>query len=177
MFSRIDFFKIIKAHLITLRSLNQTSELIYWKDFLLFYFIPSTISLILIYFDISIKSQVPNLIAAISILGGFLFNLLAIIYNSMSNLNNDIDNSRTGNTLIKRKFIKEIHSNISYNILISIFLLVFLIIYNFEIKFDFLYLTQGLNRTIEFITTFLLIHFFLTLLMVLNRIFILLDKG
>jgi hypothetical protein len=171
MFSRINFIKIINAHIKTLKSLNQTSKLIYWKDFLLFYFTPLLLSFILIYNDISIKFQASNLIAAISILGGFLFNLLAIIYNSMSNLKNDAVNNK-----IKEKYIKEIHSNISYNILISIFLVVFLIIFNIDLKFDCIYFTKIANLIIEFITTFLLTHFFLTLLMVLNRIYILLNK-
>lgn len=171
MFNRIDFIKIIKAHTKTLQSLNQTSNLIYWKDFLLFYFSPLLFSLILLYYNISIKSQVDNLIAAISILGGFLFNLLAIIYNSMSNLKNDAESSD-----IKKKYIKEIHSNISYNILISIFLIVSLIIFNIDIKFECIFITKVITVFIEVTTTFLLSHFFLTLLMVLNRIYILLDK-
>lgn len=171
MFNRIDFIKIIKAHIKTLQSLNQTSNLIYWKDFLLFYLTPLIFSFFLIYYNISIKSQVTNLIAAISILGGFLFNLLAIIYNSMTNLKNDAKSSE-----IKKKYIKEIHSNISYNILISIFLVIFLIVFNIDIKFDCIRTTKIINLIIEVITTFLLTHFFLTLLMVLNRIYILLDK-
>lgn len=171
MFSRINFIKIIKAHLKTLRSLNQASDLIYWNDFLLFYLIPISLSILLIYFNISIKTQVSNLIAAISILGGFLFNLLAIIYNSMSNLKSDALKNE-----IKNKYVKEIHSNISYNILISIFLIILLIIYNIDIKFNNVSITEGVNIIVEFCTTFLLSHFFLTLLMVLNRIYILLDK-
>ncbi|MDI5898636.1 hypothetical protein [Flavobacterium yafengii] len=171
MFSRINFIKIIKAHLKTLRSLNQTSNLIYWNDFLLFYLIPIFLSILLIYFNISIKTQVSNLIAAISILGGFLFNLLAIIYNSMGNLKSDALKNE-----IKKKYVKEIHSNISYNILVSIFLIILLIIFNIDIKFNDLSITKGINISIEFCTTFLLSHFFLTLLMVLNRIYILLDK-
>lgn len=171
MFSRINFFKIIKAHLKTLKSLNQDSNLIYWKDFLLFYFFPFILSILLIYNSISIKLQVPNLIAAISILAGFIFNLLAIIYNSMSDLKKDAEKDK-----IRTKYVKEIHSNISYNILISIILLVFLIIFNTDIKFENICITKIINLIIELISTFLLIHFFLTLLMVLNRIFILLDK-
>ena len=165
MFKRIDFIKIISAHIKTLRSLNQTANLIYWKDLLLFYFIPIGFSIFLFNYNISIKSQVATLIAAISILGGFLFNLLAIIYNSMNNLKTDAESSG-----IKKKYIKEIHSNISYNILVSIFLIVFLIVYNIDLKFIFI------SKFVEITTMFLLTHFFLTLLMVLNRIYILLDK-
>lgn len=140
MVSRINFFKIIKAHFKTFRSLNQSSDKIYWKDFILFILFPIAISLVLVWFDVQLLSQVTNLIAAISILGGFLFNLLAIIYNSMNNLEGDATNDK-----IKTIYIKEIHTNISYNILIAIFTIILLILYNisFPINPFFYYIVVG----------------------------------
>lgn len=169
MISRINFWKIIDAHFKTFRSLNQTSNKIYWKDFILFVLVPLTVSGILTFYEIQIKSQVTNLIAAISILGGFLFNLLAIIYNSMSNLEKDAKEDD-----IKELYIKEIHTNISYNILVGIFSIVLLILYNVieNINIVFCYL----NKSLLFINYFFLFTFLLTLLMVLNRVYILLNK-
>jgi hypothetical protein len=170
MLSRINCFKIVKNHFLTLRRFGQTSKSIYWQDFILFLILPITTSLILAYYQIGFKSQITNLIAAISILGGFLFNLLAIIYNSMENLKRDASDNK-----IKKIYAKEIHSNISYNILLAISCVILLLIYNINIPvFKFQNLLQGI---ILFLNYYLLTSFFLTLLMVLNRIYILLDKN
>ncbi len=162
--------KIIKGHFGTLRSLSQTSDTIYWQDFILFILFPIIVASCITYFNLEFQSQITNLIAAISILGGFLFNLLAIIYNSMENLKKDSRKSR-----IKQKYIKEIHSNISYNILLSIFTVIFLIIYN--IDFDLGCITTYINKALTLLNSFLIVSFLLTLLMVLNRVYILLNKN
>lgn len=73
MLDRINILKIIKDHLGTLRSLNQSSNRIYWKDFLLFFIFPVIVSTLLVWKGYSFKEQLGNLIAAISIFGGFLF--------------------------------------------------------------------------------------------------------
>lgn len=170
MLSRINFFKIIKGHFRTLRSLNQTSKTIYWQDFLLFIIFPILLSGTFTFLNFGFKNQITNIIAAISILGGFLFNLLAIIYNSMENLERDSQKSK-----IKQKYIKEIHSNISYNILLALFSVIFLIIYNIELTPSCL--TDIIEKSLIFINGFLLISFILTILMVLNRVYILLNKN
>jgi len=170
MLSRINFIKIINGHFGTLRSLNQSSKTIYWQDFILFILFPIIVASSIIYFDLEFRNQITNLIAAISILGGFLFNLLAIIYNSMENLEKDSKKST-----IKQKYIKEIHSNISYNILLSIFTIIFLIVYN--IDFNLGCTTTYISKILTFINSFLISSFLLTLLMVLNRVYILLNKN
>ncbi len=170
MLSRINCFKIIRNHFLTLRKLGQESKTIYWQDFILFILIPFSISIVLSVLKIGFKSQITNLIAAISILGGFLFNLLAIIYNSMENLKKDATENE-----IKKIYTKEIHSNISYNILVAIFCIILLLVYNVKLPvFKFYEIIVGL---ILFLNYYLLLTFFLTLLMVLNRIYILLDKN
>lgn len=172
MFKRISIKEIISAHLKTLRSLNQASNGIYIPDLLLFFISPFLISLYLIYKDIELSSQITNLISAISILGGFLFNLLAIVYSIMDKLKDD--SLKKGASDLKKKFVKEIHSNISFAILLSIFTTVFLIIYSFEYPSTQVYCC--IKKLLALINYFLLILFFLTLLMILNRIFILLKK-
>lgn len=170
MLSRINCYKIVKNHYSSLRSLGQTSKTIYWQDFLLFILFPTALSLFLVWKDINFKSQITNLIAAISILGGFLFNLLAIVYNSMENIKKDAEISD-----IKKTYIKEIHSNISYNILLALLCVLALIFYNIDLPvFKYCNLIKS---AILFINYYLLISFILTLLMVLNRIYILLDKN
>lgn len=170
MIDRINFTKIVVAHFSTLRKLNQKSKIIYWQDFLLFICLPFSLAFFFSYCNIGFKNQISNLIAAISILGGFLFNLLAIIYNSMENLKNDSKKSR-----IKQKFVKEIHSNISFNILSAIFSVILLIIYNTNI--NFWCLTKYWSKTLIFLNIYLISTFILTLLLVLNRVHILLNKN
>ena len=169
MLKRINILSIVSEHFQTLRSLNQTSKKIFWGDVIVFFILPISIAGVLTCKKVDILSQVSNLIAAISILGGFLFNLLAIIYGAMDKLKIDSENN-----VLKKTFMKEIHTNISYSILTSIAIIVFLIIYSFEFPKENIY--DWIKKGLLFINYFLLIHFFLTLLMVLNRIYILFKK-
>ncbi len=169
MFERINITDIIREHLKTLRSLNQTSKGIYFPDLVLFFLLPIFISLWLTYKHIDLTEQISNIIAAIAILGGFLFNLLAIIYGAMDKLKVDATNNK-----IKKKFIKEIHSNISFCILLSIFSTVCLILYSYKLPDYCIYIF--IKNGLLFINYFLLLLFLLTLLMVLNRVYVLLKK-
>lgn len=176
MFSRVNITKIIKAHYKSLRSLNGRG--ITFSDLLLFIIIPLTISVYLVYRGISIKSQISSLITALSILAGFLFNLLAIIHNSLGKIKKDIRGQSLNNSSLnlKLKFANEIHANISYNILIAIITVVSLVFYGINIEVTNEYLNSLFLNVLNFICTFLMIHFLFTLVMILNRIYILLDK-
>ena len=178
MISRINIVGIISGHLKTLKSLNQNqnSNRIYFPDLLLFFLFPILLSGFLTYQKIDLLTQVSNLIAAVSILGGFLFNFLAIIYGAMDKLKKDIEETVVpdSNNTLKKIFIREIHSNISYCILLSIFSVTFLIIYSYSLPCSIFY--QIISQILLFINYFLLIHFLLSLLMVLNRVYILLKK-
>lgn len=167
MLERINIFDIIREHLKTLRSLNQKYEGIYLPDLILFYILPIVLSYFIINSDIKIKDTLSNIISVVAILGGFLFNLLAILYSKIEILINDAK----GDSL-KKIFVREIHTNISYSILISVLLTTFLIIYSFKFPDSILIL----DKIIGVITFALLVHFLLTLLMVLKRVYILLKK-
>lgn len=172
MLDRINILKIIKDHLGTLRSLNQSSNRIYWKDFLLFFIFPFIVSSFLIWKEYSFEEQLGNLIAAISIFGGFLFNLLAIIYSQMENIKKD---AKTEDDKLKTRFINEIHINISFCIVLSILIVVTLLLTTIDIpKFEYL---MVIEKFIVGLNYFLMILFLLTLTMVLNRVYILLKKG
>jgi hypothetical protein len=171
MFDRINCYKIIEAHLKSLRSLNnKDSKYIYWGDALLFFIFPCFIALYLISKEITLDKILGDIIKSIAILAAFLFNMLAIIYNSMKDLKNDAESD-----MLKKIYVGEIHSNLSFNILVGIILIVSMILQmSFPEKLsDFQYHTKQL---INFINIFLLILFMLTLLMNLNRVYILLNK-
>ncbi|GEC71266.1 hypothetical protein SAMN05443543_109134 [Flavobacterium flevense] len=179
MIQRINIYRIVKDHLKTLRSLNQSYNFINIGDFLLFFIIPSVISLTLTLLNYNFINQLDNLIASISILGGFLFNLLAIIYSQIENIK--IDVQKLGDSdknkiekQIKNKFINEIHSNISFAIILSIFLILSLLSITIDIP-EYKYKTI-IEHIFIFINYFLMQLFTLTLLMIINRIYILFKK-
>jgi len=173
MLDRINCFKIIKDHIGTLRDLNSNRSGIYLPDLLLFFIFPVTIALALAYYNCSLIDHITDFITAISIIGGFLFNLLAIIYGLMEKLNADAVGDR-----LKSIFVSEVHINISFNILVSFVLLVTLIIYSYFIKVRIFYLIHdAINFVLTSLIYFLIIVFALTMLMILNRIYILLKKG
>lgn len=178
MFERIDILKIVRRHLQTLRNIGDDNHVkkITANDKLLFFVFPVLISLTLTFFQISLDSQVANLIAIISIFGGFLFNLLALIYGFLEKIKNEKKELETDLSKVKKRFANEINANISFNILISLVTTIFLIIYNLipssNCQIALIYYVKSLFL---FITYFLLILFVLTLLMVLNRIYILLQ--
>jgi len=130
------------------------------------------VSTLLVWKGYSFKEQLGNLIAAISIFGGFLFNLLAIIYSQMENIKKDAE---TEDDKVKKRFINEIHINISFCIVLSICIVLTLLLTTIDIL-EFKYL-DVLNKIINGLNYFLMILFLLTLTMILNRVYILLKKG
>jgi len=171
MLSRINVLKIIVDHFKTLKSLNQASKAIYWKDFILFIGLPLAVSTIATCANYSLQSQVTNLIAAASIIGGFLFNLLAIIYGQIDKIKADAD---TEENYLKKIFVGEIHINISFCIVLSIILVCTLILYSIDFKGE--KILEILNRGLLAFNYFLISEFLLTILMVINRVYILLKK-
>jgi len=168
--NRINFIPIIKGHLKTLRSLNQTKKGIYWVDGLVFFVIPMLISWYLAYLNISLKDIAGDLIKAIAIFAAFLFNLLAIIYNTIKELRQDSTISE-----IRKIYVDEIHSNISFNILTAVFLILFLVSYKLTKGEELLFkLAEGFQLWVVY---FLMMLFILTLLMNLRRIYILMNTN
>jgi cytochrome c biogenesis factor len=171
MLARINILAIIKDHFKTLKSLNSTKNRISWQDSILFIVTPIVIAVGLVYKDLTFEEQLGNLIAAISIFGGFLFNLLAIIYSQFDKI--EIDANKEDNEL-KKRFVKEIHTNISFCIVLSILIVLTLLLSTIDIplfNYDWL-----LKKIIIGVNYFLMSLFLLTLTMVLNRVYILLKK-
>jgi hypothetical protein len=149
MLTRINITQIITSHLKTLRGLDQKKGIAI-IDLLLFIIIPLISALLLAFFNIGFKSLASDIITAISILVGFLFNLLAIIYTSIDKIKIEGRDSE-----IRKQFVLELHSNISYNILLSISHIPLLLIYKLDV--DELWFDEFLIG----INYFLLLSFFL----------------
>lgn len=172
MLERINIISIITDHFKTLKSLNQKSNWVNGKDLLLFIGFPLTLSILLTYKGYNFENHLGNLIVAISIFGGFLFNLLAIIYSQLDNIEKDAESE---NSELKKKFVKEIHINISFCIVLSILIVMTLLLTTIDTpKFEYDWL---FNKIIIGINYFLMLLFLLTLIMILNRVYILLKKN
>ena len=171
MFKRINIASIVKDHFRTLRSLNQSYNFINWKDIILFIVIPLSLAIFITYEGYNFKQQVGNLIAATAIFGGFLFNLLAIIYGQINNIKEDAEREASE---LKKKFVKEIHTNISFCIVLSIFIVLSLLLTTIDIP-NFIFHTI-IEKIFIVINYYLMIIFVLTLMMVLNRVYVLLKK-
>ncbi len=176
MFTRINILKIIKDHFGTLREFKSESKYISINDLIVFFLLPIIISSFLTYKGFTFENQLSNLITGISIFGGFLFNLLAIIYSQIENIENNNDKITDNKELfdLKKKFVEEIHINISFCIVLSIILI--LTLFLTTIDFDFFSFNFLLKKSIITINYFLLILFLLTLLMIINRVYILLGR-
>lgn len=168
---RIDIIHIIVDHFTSLRL--EGDKNMYGGDKIIFFIFPLLATLGLIYFDISLKPQVGNLIKAMAIFGAFLFNLLAIIHGQLDKIKEKTKSISNKNLQkSKIKFAREIHSNITFAILVSIALIVSMLIYDLTPqKYELVNLI--ILKISLAASYFLLFLFGLTLLMVINRVYIL----
>ncbi len=162
---KIDVFHIILNHLKTLRNIRtgKTS----CSDIFVFFVWPFLFSVTFVFFDISINPIIGDLLKAIAIFSAFLFNMLAIVNSSLNNEKIKADG-------VKGVYAKEIHTNLSFEILTGIFLVIFLILQSMLIKLSDCDLVFYLRKIVEVINLSLLGVFLLTLIMCLNRVYILL---
>jgi hypothetical protein len=163
MLGKINVLKIIGDHLKTLKSLRTGKVL--WSEIALFFILPLGVSIYSVYFQcFSFDSgQVNILIASLSILAGFLFNLLAMIFGAMDKLKENANGDD-----IKLALVREIHINVSFSILLSVICIILLLFYDCKIGL--------LKPFFNMMALFVIISFFLTLLMVLKRIYIIMSK-
>lgn len=152
---KVNITTIVKNHLSTLR--NHSSKKVGFDDYFTFLILPLLGASILIWNGIFIDIDYSRLIVTcLSILVGLLLNVNVLVFNIAKR---EKDNN------LKTDIIKQIFSNISFAILLSVFGIITVLV-------------TGINQlilkyVIHFIVYFLLIEFFLTLLMVLKRMYIL----
>ena len=166
--SRINLLDVVHAHLRTLRRLGQPG--IYTGDLIFFFGVPAAIALPLAYcFGDRLYEQAANLLTAVSIIGGFLFSLLAMTAQIVDKVRKE---SPSGS--VRRIFAKEIHANVAFGIILSLACVVSLVVFAF--------LTKPVARqwvgqvSVAWLTFFLIVAFFLTLLMIVKRLFIILSS-
>ena len=136
------------------------------------------------------------MLTAVSIIGGFLFGLLGMIVNVIEKVKREHSDN-----IVKKVFAKEIHANIAFGILQSLGTLLAIVVYGFlpatnkgyklnevwkALHFKGFSVQAAINWfhtstfsaeiAVAWVTYFLLISFFLTLLMIVKRIFIVMNS-
>ena len=185
---RINVWHIVRDHFksLWLEYDGEIKEGLYWGDKFLFFIVPIGLSITLIYYGIDLKPQVGNLIKVLAFFGAFLFNLLAVIHGQLGRIKEDAQKIEDEEAKKQKiKFAREIHSNITFSMLLAIVLILFMLIYDLTPLNDncpnLVDITNWnkncinlvIIKTTLFLNYTLLILFGLTLLMVINRVYIL----
>jgi uncharacterized Tic20 family protein len=151
--NKINVSRIFLEHIKTLR--NDNSNKPGADDILTFLLVPFFFSACLMYFNIRLNGSATEiLITTLSILVGLLFNVIVIIFDIIKR-----DNSKK----LKNRILEQLLANISYTILISIVIII--ITLSTFIRSDIVCLIT------HFLLYFLLSHYFLTVLMILKRMY------
>jgi hypothetical protein len=168
---KIDITRIVVAQVRTMRD-NSTQKYSF-PDLLLFYGLPVLLGAGGSYYGWKFNADVLNaLLAAFSIFAGLLLNLLILVYTFSSQAEHPAALTKNRLTLIK-----ELHDNIAYSILVSIVLVVVAMITVAYLKMhekppDAAFTGRWVTGTVIFLT----MNFVLTLLMILKRIYIMLNQ-
>lgn len=169
--ARINLWEIVVAHLRTLRRLGHRG--IYAGDIILFFVIPAIAAMPLAYFfGDRLYDQAAKLLTSISLIGGFLFNLLGRVGQIVDKVRKD---APAGS--VRRVFAKELHSNVSFGIIAALTCSLCLVAFSFMAKptVDMMRLDYG-YIAVAWLNYFLCFSFFLTLLMIVKRMFIILSS-
>ncbi|MDH6356538.1 hypothetical protein [Parabacteroides sp. PF5-9] len=159
--SKINIARIIKSHISTLKSINKLNKADAWT----FYIIPCIISIFL-GLKIEITNSLESLLGVIlSIFIGLFLNLLMLLISYSPPDGIDEEKKKI---LVATK--KESFYNVSYIILVCIAELFLLLIFTYVKEVEYI------SNILSFFIFFLSIHTFLSLLMILKRIFALYDN-
>jgi FtsH-binding integral membrane protein len=168
---KIDIRRIVIAQIRTMRD-NSTQKYSY-SDLLLFYGLPLLLSCVAPYFHWKFNADILNaLLTAFSIFAGLLLNLLILVYTFSSQTEHPTALAKTRTVLIK-----ELHDNIAYAILVSMVIVVITMVAVAYLKMHETPL--AMTFTVWWLTgiiIFFTLNFVLTLLMILKRIYIMLNQ-
>lgn len=155
VFEKINIAVIVRNHLSTL--VNDNSKKADFSDWFSFLIIPVVGAIALVCLGVRPTERVNTIIiSTLSILIGLFFNVVVILFDIIK---------RDNNQEIKNELLKQLLTNILYSILLSLIIIGITILSFFENKYW--------KLICYFLTFFLLIHFALTVLMILKRIYVL----
>jgi hypothetical protein len=152
-FARIDISDIVQNHLKSLSNANTSKA--EFSDYLIFLIIPILVAVILPVLKIFLSDTIINIIiTSLSIFVGLFFNVIVLIISTMCTKDDDP---------IKKQFLTEIIDNISYIIFISLVTIVTCIFASQK--------ADLIHQILNAICFFFLVHFLMTMLLVLKRIY------
>lgn len=175
MLAKVNVWRIVKTHLRTLRRYDSGRPAV--SDWFTFLVLPVILSIALsACLDIRSSDAINSLITVLSILAGFSFNLLAIIFGYQGKIKRAIGPKDKA----KKQYIREIHGNISFSVLNALLCILLLLLLKTELKVTLPSFTLGQVdvsgiELVELITFFLLSFYALTLLMIIKRLSILFE--
>jgi hypothetical protein len=112
------------------------------------------------------------LLEAFSIFGGLLLNLLILIYTFSSETQHPSVLAK-----VRGALIRELHDNIAYSILVSIIIVIVAMVTTAHLKMhEALPVVAFTGRWMTGLVIFLTTNFFLTVLMILKRIYVILNQ-
>ncbi|EHK2327669.1 hypothetical protein [Clostridium perfringens] len=154
---KIKINDIIKKHLSTLKDFGAYKKS--FNDIAIFFIMPIFIAIPLT-ININLDdTKLGILVTVFTLFTGLLFNILAILLAFDGKKNDKLD----------KKFMKEILYNVSFAIILSILVLIICILRFIEIQCYF-------KLIIDLTLYYLVIAFIITLIMILKRLFILLEN-
>ena len=168
---KIDVTRIVVAQIRTMKD-NSTQKYSV-PDLTLFYGLPVLLGAAGSYYGWKFNADVLNaLLAAFSIFAGLLLNLLILVYTFSSQAEHPAALEQN-----RMALIKELHDNTAYSILVSIVLVVVTMITVAYLKMhekppETAFTGRWVSGAVIFLTT----NFVLTLLMILKRIYIMLNQ-
>jgi hypothetical protein len=169
---KINVSRIVVAQIRTLR--NNATQAYSVSDLVLFFAFPILLAGAGAYYGWKFNGEVLNaLLAAFSIFAGLLLNLLILVYTLSSQTEHPPALAKA-----RMNLVKELHDNIAYSILVSIVIVVVSIVAVAHLNMhekpgEPAFTAQWVTGLIIFLTT----NFVLTLLMILKRIYIMLNQA
>lgn len=165
MFDKVDVSRIVLDHVRTLKDYSTGKYRL--TDFFLFFGVPVVIAAVLVYFYGELRSNLITIVAtSLSIFAALLFNLLLLVYDVIRKSENPAGNQET----LRRRFLTEVFSNISFAILVAIIAIVLVLI---RVLVDDASVAEHVFSGLVY---YLVSLFLLTLLMLLKRVHVLLSR-
>jgi hypothetical protein len=168
MSNKINLSSVVKDHFSSLQ--NDATKKLSFLDVSIFLGIPAILFVTSVWncFKLS-DGAVVAMLTAMSVFSGLLINVLVLIYTVAQNIAKASERRTTSDIENEKRFLHEIFANITFAIIVSILQILIL-------ASTYLSGNERFQIYSTATTVFLLINFILTMLMVLKRLYLLLQS-